>query len=429
MSTTIQQVSQILQDLLISDASEIGRKSGFIQRERKLSGASFAQSLIFGWQANPQASLEDLCQSARVCGVQISPQGMQERLNSPEANVFLHQLLMRALSYVVEANGERSDLLAQFNGVYIQDSSKIELPALFETHWQGNKCGQASLKVQTVFDYQQGGLGLSLVSGRRHDCPLQTVILPAGSLRLADIGYFKVSVFEQLNKGGVFWVSRVPARVGVWTGEKVIHLSTWLEQAQTDTIDQVIELTAQRFKCRLIAIRVPTTVVNQRAQRVRAEAKDRQNSQLKPETLALCQWTILITNLDTDQATVNEIICLLRLRWQIELLFKLWKDELSLDAWRSRQPHQILTEVYAKLLLALLQHWLFVLSCWDTNNRSIVKASRLLRKHAFHILSTLSHFDYLCLCLQSILPTLRRCLIQKRKARPAAFQLLARAFP
>ena len=104
MPTTIEQVSEILQRVFIHDAKEIGRSSGFIQRERKLNGASFAQSLIFGWQANPQASLEDLCQSVRVCGVQISPQGMQERLNSPEANTFLYQLLMWALEYVVEAS-------------------------------------------------------------------------------------------------------------------------------------------------------------------------------------------------------------------------------------------------------------------------------------------------------------------------------------
>ena len=429
MPTTIQQLSEILQAVFIKDAKEIGRSSGFIQRERKLNGASFAQSLIFGWQANPEASLEDLCQSARVSGVQISPQGMQERLNSPEANTFLYQLLMRALGYVVEASGERRDLLAQFNGVYIQDSSKIELPTLFEQQWQGNKRGQAALKVQTLYDYQQGQLGMTFAAGRRHDCPLQTVALPVGSLRLADIGYFKVEVFEQLNAGGVFWVSRVPARAGFWTGEQVIHLATWLQQAQGDILDQVVELTAQRLKCRLIAFRVPEAVADQRADRVRTEAKDRTHSQLKPETLALCQWTILITNLDPNQATVNEILCLLHLRWQIELLFKLWKDELSLDTWRSQQPHRILTEVYAKLLLALFQHWLFVLSCWDIPNRSLVKASRLLRKHAFHILSALPHLKTLCHCLQSILPTLNRCCIQKRKARPAAFQLLARAFP
>ena len=103
MKTTIPQLSQILQQLLIEDANRIGRESGFIQRQRKLSGASFAQSLVFGWQANPEASLEELCQSARVCGVAISPQGLQERLNSPQANRFLHQLLLKGVSYLVQS--------------------------------------------------------------------------------------------------------------------------------------------------------------------------------------------------------------------------------------------------------------------------------------------------------------------------------------
>lgn len=429
MSTTIQQFSEILQKLLIQDAREIGRDSGFIQRERKLDGASFAQSVIFGWQANPQASLEDLCQSARVSGIHISPQGMQQRLNSPQANDYLEQLLKRAMSYVIEANGERSDLLAHFNGVYIQDSSKLELPALFETRWRGNKAGQSSLKIQTLFDYQRGHLGMSFAAGRQHDCPLQTLALPAGSLRLADVGYFKVNIFEQLNARKVFWISRVPARVGIWTGETVTHMATWLAQAKSERIDQVVELTAQRFACRLIAVRVPKTVSEARRQRVYKDAQDRPKSHLKPETLALCDWTIVITNLEADQWTVSAILCLLRLRWQIELLFKLWKSELSLDTWRSQQPHQILSEVYAKLLVALVQHWLLILSCWNEDDRSWVKATRLLRKHAFHILNALSCLDTLCHCLLSILPSLQRCRIQKRKARPAAFQLLARTFP
>ena len=114
--TTIPQLSQILQKLLIEDANRIGRESGFIQRRRKLSGASFAQSLIFGWQANPQASLEELCQSASICGVNISPQGLQERLNSPQANRFLHQLLLQGVSHLVQSQSERDDLLASFAG-------------------------------------------------------------------------------------------------------------------------------------------------------------------------------------------------------------------------------------------------------------------------------------------------------------------------
>lgn len=427
--TTIPQLSQILQQLLIEDANRIGRESGFIQRQRKLSGASFAQSLIFGYQANPQASLEELCQSARVCGVEISSQGLQERLNSPQANRFLHQLLLQGVRYLVRSHSERDDLLAPFTGVYIQDSSRIELPSCLRTLWQGNSTNQATLKLHAVLDYQNGLFDLTLASGRAHDCPLQTVDLPAGSLRLADLGYFKVKVFEQLNRQGVWWVSRLPARAGIWQNDHVMHVLDWLNQQESMCIDQAVELTRQRLPCRLLAMRVPAQVAKERRKRARESAKARKKSQLKPETLALCDWTILVTNLPPEAFTPDEILSLQRLRWQIELLFKLWKTDLSIDAWRSQQPHQILTEVYAKLLLALVQHWLLLLGCWQKENRSLVKAAKALRKHAFRILAALPNFTHLLRALRLILPTLARCTVQKRKTRPATFQLLERAFP
>lgn len=196
LSTSIDELCEILQHLLIEDANQLGRESGFIQRERKLSGASFAQSLIFGWQANPQASLEDLCQSASVCGVQISPQGLQERMNSPQASRFLHQLLLKGVSYLVQSYSERDDRLAWFNGVYIQDSSRIDLPDELNAIWRGTSKDQATLKIQAVLDYQRGVFDLTLADGRAHDCSLQTTTFPSGSLRLADLGYFKVKVFE-----------------------------------------------------------------------------------------------------------------------------------------------------------------------------------------------------------------------------------------
>jgi hypothetical protein len=373
--------------------------------------------------------LEELCQSARVCGVEISPQGLQERLNSPQANRFLHQLLLKGVSYLVQSQSERDDLLASFAGVYIQDSSQIELPSSLHTIWQGQGTEQAMLKLQAVLDYQHGHFDLTLASGRDHDCPLQTVALPAGSLRLADLGYFKVQVFEQLNRQGVWWVSRLPARAGIWQDARVIHLADWLNQQDSAYVDKSVELTAQRLPCRLLAVRVPPEVARERRKRVRKAASKRKNSNLKPGTLTLCDWTILVTNLPSETFTPDDILCLQRLRWQIELLFKLWKSDLSLDEWRSQLPHQILSEVYAKLLLALIQHWLLLLGCWQHENRSLVKAAKVLRKHAFHILAALPDFTRLLHTLRLILPTLARCTVQKRKTRPATFQLLGRVFP
>lgn len=429
MSTTIPQLSHILQELLLKDADRIGHTSGFIQRQRKFSGSSFARSLIFGWQSNPQASLEELCQSSKACNVSISPQGLQERLNSPEAATFMQQLLEQAVTYVVTNEIERGTILSRFNGVYIQDSTVINLPQPLRQQWVG--CGnqnsqKAALKVQTLLNYQQGHLSLGLFEAKRHDCPLQRSDLPVGSLRLADTAYFKVETLKHLSQQGVWWVSRLPARVGLWQDDHIQHCADFLAQQTADVVDIPVEVSAQQLACRLIAVRVPQKVSQQRRTRTKSEAKRRLQTP-KAKTLALCDWTIVVTNLSSEQVSVQEILILLRLRWQIELLFKLWKQTLSVDEWRSQNPWQILTEVYTKLLIALIQHWLFVVGGWQHAQFSLVKATLLLRKHAFYLLIALPHPHALGAALSHILAQLPRCLIQKRKARPATFQLLDRA--
>src|SRR5262249_5036298 len=339
--TTIAELCEMLQNLLIKDAERLGRASGFIQRQRKLGGASFVQGLVFGWQANPMASLEELCQSAAVCGVQISPQGLQERLNSPQATLFLRQMLEQSLTYLVAGTSDLPARLEQFAGIYLQDSTTISLPDGLAQEWRANgnqvKVG-AGMKVQTVFNYHNGRLQLQLAEAVRHDCGLQTLALPGGSLRLADVGYFKVKVFEQLNQQSVWWLTRLPARVGIWVGDHVLHVATWLAQhGWGPQLDVEVELTAQRFPCRLIAVRVPEQVAAQRRKQVLEAAGDRPHK-LRPETLALGDWTVIVTNLAPAQLCVEEARVLLRLRWQIELLFKLGKHPFALASWRTQHP-------------------------------------------------------------------------------------------
>jgi len=69
--TTVTQLTQALQEVFTTTADALARRTGFVQRTSKLTGALFAQTLVFGWLFNPQASLDGLAQVAAAVGVTI----------------------------------------------------------------------------------------------------------------------------------------------------------------------------------------------------------------------------------------------------------------------------------------------------------------------------------------------------------------------
>src|SRR5216684_3681317 len=90
-------------------------------------------------------------------------------------------------------------------------------------------------------------------------------------------------------------------------------------------------------------------------------------------------WMIVITNVPAALLTLAEAFVLLRCRWQIELLWKLWKMQGKVDEWPTKNEERILCEVYAKLLGLLLQHWVMLLTCWEDPHRSWISVSEIVR--------------------------------------------------
>jgi len=85
----------------------------------------------------------------------------------------------------------------------------------------------------------------------------------------------------------------------------------------------------------------------------------------------------------------------------------------------------VLTEVCAKLLAMVVQHWLALTGCWAYPDRSLVKAAQTVRQHALHLASALA-----CpTLLSTAIGVIHRCLaagcrLNRRKTKPNTYQLL-----
>lgn len=101
-----------MQKLLSSQAEAIGQQVGFVKRpdKAKFSASSFAQTLVFGWLAHPDATLEQLAATAARVGVDISPQVLDQHF-TPASAALLRELLATCVCELVASDAVAVPLL------------------------------------------------------------------------------------------------------------------------------------------------------------------------------------------------------------------------------------------------------------------------------------------------------------------------------
>jgi len=73
------------------------------------------------------------------------------------------------------------------------------------------------------------------------------------------------------------------------------------------------------------AVRVTQEVADNRRRKLYDEAR-RKAQPVSQRRLAGANWNVYVTNIPMEQWSVLEAVVLAGVRWQIELLFKLWKS-------------------------------------------------------------------------------------------------------
>ncbi len=350
------------------------------------------------------------------------------------AATLLYEVLQTAVGQVVAAVPAAVPVLARFTGVYLLDSTQLALPADLADVWPGNggKDSGAALKLQVQWEWLSGQLvRLDLQPGRSADnaAPAQAVPVPPGSLRLADLGYFRLETLAETAAAGAYFLTRLKAGTHLFTADgQPLDLLRWLRAPGAAVRDEPVQVGArQHLPARLITVRVPAKVAAERRRKLRRAAEVKGQT-VSAERLALAGWTLLLTNATPALLSAEEVQVVTAVRWQIELLFKLWKGHGQLAVSRSAQPWRRLCEIYAKLLGLLIQHWLWLLGAWERPDRSLVQAAQIVQQFALSLALALAVRTR----LEHLLATLQRCLanvgrLNKRRQKPSTFQRLRAA--
>ena len=390
----LSQLPETMQHILTTVADEAACESGFAKRNRKLTGSAFTQTLCFGWFTNPEASYGQLSQTANALGISVSRQGIAQRF-TPEAAEMLKSTLSAAAASVVAPPPQALPLLAGFKGVYLMDSTTLQLPDELHEHYKGprrkNKAQTAALKLHLRIDITTGQFDVfELTDAITADSTLEKACpeLPPGSLRIVDLAYFSLETFDKLTKAGVYWITPLKVSCHLFDeAEKPFCLKTYLDENAHKTAMRIPVRVGKTKKLHAVLI----------AQRIRPEAEVKRRRHLKKRAkrknlrpskirLQLAGWNLYLTNIEEHKGTPAQIATLYSTRWQVELLFKCFKSIGKCNVSRSQKPYRRLCEVYAKLLIALIRHWIMLATGWRCIQHSIIETAKYIGTYAIALL-------------------------------------------
>lgn len=356
---TVTQLSENFFHFFSSIADGLAKETGFVQRQSKLTGSLFLSAFISSCFSNKVVTLENIC-AYLSSSIQITKQALHERINHHTVE-FLSKLFHATHDLFVNEHPILVDLLSHFTGVYLLDSSIIQLPKSMSIYYQGfgGERSHSALKIQVVYDYLKSQLTFfDITPARENDQGyrkhLQTI--KPGALYLQDLGYFCLASFKEFFCKKAFIISRLLCIATVYepeSGEKLNMLEVISKMGTESFSFNVCIGKKERLPFRLVGRRVPAAVAEKRRREARKEARERKYTP-KKTTLGLLDWSIYITNIPAEIANAEQIILLYTVRWQIELFFKLCKSEAGIDETLGKRPARIMCEFYAKMLSVVI---------------------------------------------------------------------------
>ena len=346
--------------LILPDLHQLAIQTDLICRKSsKFTADGFLQSLLSS-VVTGQGSLNQIASelNSRV-GKPMSRQSLHERFG-PSSTSFLLAVCGALMKQRFESSSE-SLLNSKITEILIEDACGQVMPKAnadyFPAH--GNHHGKtAGVKIDFAYDLLTDNIiAHSLEQATMQDKSIgkETIAeLKPGSLVLRDMGYFSLSEFTEIENQQAFWLTRLPLTTGV-NLENGNPLETRLRSRRQDVLDLTVKVGDQGKTCRLIAVRADKKTAYQRRTERRRKASE-QGRKACPKGLNRDGWHLMLTNLQSDQCTITQLVKLYRARWAVEIQFRAWKQSCNLGKALNRKSNE--HHLTALVLAGMIAHQL-----------------------------------------------------------------------
>lgn len=395
-------LSDNLSDIFSEDClNEIAKETGFVKRSSTITGANFLELLLSNSAQGTSLSLEDLASRFEsTFGKQISKQGLDERFNENTViflKKVLKQLLEKELTMALPGNKE-----PQFKSCRLRDSTRFGLPNEFKSVYKGHggaTKSESMISIQYEFDLLSGNhIDLQLTSGCRNDQKdtLESITnIREGELLIRDLGYVTSGYIREVVDANAFFLNRLPSQMSIYdqNGEK-IKFDTLFNKLKKNGLPY-LELPILLGKkaqtpCRLVVSICEDDAVKKRLKKT---TKNTQSTghKVSQETKDRAKLNMYITNAPESKIMAQSIYQIYTLRWQIELIFKVWKSIVKINQVKKVKLHRFESILLAGLIWVLANWRLFqVVDKWLKIDRKNKKSLSIWKFYKFtsHYLSS-----------------------------------------
>lgn len=337
----------------------LAQSSGILQRKRSIFSAIQLLKVFFLYAVSG-LSFRMLAAAAFGLGISnISDTAWRKKYR--KAVPFLQEVLQAMLSPLFSSvpiqSKERQVLL--IDGSLIRQQGKQQYQQRIHTCYSLN---QNRIQQVRVTDYHTAE-SFCMFSFQKED------------IVLADAGYGKARNYAYAMEQGCDVILRIsPNHISFVDamGEK-IDIYARLKEAKQKK-EKTLEVFGfcvyekKRYPVRLIAQELPKEQAEKARKRKQKKAQKNQ-SNLKEETLFYGNYVIVITSLGVEYDR-EEILSIYRSRWQIELLFKRFKQNLKITTLQQG------SEAYAEVMVLL---WMMI---WIITEKQVFLSEQFLKKKA-----------------------------------------------